>query len=52
MSLTPLERRALQQRRATGTDAMAQALASGFTSAELAQLRAAAPLIERLAQRT
>ncbi len=52
MSLTPLGRRALQQRRATGTDAMAQALASGFTSAELAQLRAVAPLIERLAQRT
>ncbi len=41
-----------EQRRATGTDAMAHALATGFTSAELEQLRAAAPLFERLAQRT
>jgi DNA-binding MarR family transcriptional regulator len=52
MSVTPLGRRALEQRRATGTAAMAQALASDFTAAELEQLRAAAPLFERLAQRT
>jgi DNA-binding MarR family transcriptional regulator len=52
MSLTARGRRALQQRRATGTDAMAQALASGFTAAELEQLRVAAPLFERLTQRT
>ena len=52
MSLTAAGRRALQQRRATGTDAMARALATGFTSAELEQLRAAAPLFERLAQGT
>src|SRR6202044_969584 len=35
MSLTAQGRRALQQRRATGTDAMAQALRSGFTAGEL-----------------
>jgi hypothetical protein len=52
MSLTAAGRRALQQRRATGTDAMARALATGFTTAELEQLRAAAPLFERLAQGT
>jgi DNA-binding MarR family transcriptional regulator len=52
MSLTARGRRALQQRRAAGADAMAQALASGFTAAELEQLRVAAPLFERLAQRT
>jgi DNA-binding MarR family transcriptional regulator len=52
MSLTDRGRRALQQRRATGTDAMARALATGFTAAELELLRAAAPLFERLAQRT
>src|SRR5277367_4569528 len=33
MSLTALGRRALQQRRATGTDAMVQALSTGFTAA-------------------
>ena len=52
MSLTAQGRRALQQRRAAGTDAMARALASGFTAAELEQLRTAAPLFERLAQGT
>ena len=31
---------------------MAHALATGFTAAEIEQLRAAAPLFERLAQRT
>jgi DNA-binding MarR family transcriptional regulator len=52
MSITVLGRGALQQRRATGTEAMARALATGFTAAEVAQLRAAAPLFERLAERT
>src|SRR6202453_1723227 len=52
MSLTPAGRRALEQRRATGTDAMARALATGFTAAEIEQLREAAPLFERLAQGT
>jgi DNA-binding MarR family transcriptional regulator len=52
MSLTAAGRRALDQRRATGTDAMARALADGFTAAELEQLRTAAPLFERLARRT
>src|SRR6202046_221322 len=42
MSLTAAGRRALDQRRATGTDAMARALADGFTAAELEQLRTAA----------
>jgi DNA-binding MarR family transcriptional regulator len=50
LSPTALGRLALQERRATGTDAMAQALSTGFSPAELAQLRAAAPLFERLAQ--
>ena len=31
---------------------MVRALATGFTAAELEQLRAAAPLFERLAHRT
>ena len=31
---------------------MARASATGFTAAEIEQLRAAAPLFERLAQRT
>ena len=52
MSLTAAGRRALEQRRATGTHAMARALATGFTAAEIEQLRAAGPLFERLAQGT
>src|ERR1700744_264894 len=52
MSLTARGRRALQQRRGTGNGAKGGAWASGFTAAELEQLRAAAPLFERLAQRT
>jgi DNA-binding MarR family transcriptional regulator len=41
---------ALQDRRDAGTRAMAHALTGGFTHAELDQLLAVAPLIERLAQ--
>jgi DNA-binding MarR family transcriptional regulator len=40
----------LQNRRDAGTELLAQALSTGFTPAELKQLMAAAPLLERLAQ--
>ncbi len=50
MSLTDAGRRLLRDRRNARTEQLAQALASGFTPAELDQLRAAAPLLERLAQ--
>ncbi|HEY3763829.1 MAG TPA: MarR family transcriptional regulator [Gaiellales bacterium] len=50
MSLTDTGRRLLRDRRNARTEQLAQALASGFTPAELDQLRAAAPLLERLAQ--
>ena len=50
MSLTEAGRQALQDRRNARTEQIAEALAAGFTPDELAQLLAAAPLIERLAQ--
>jgi DNA-binding MarR family transcriptional regulator len=50
MSLTEAGRQALQDRRNARTEQIAQALATDFTPDELAQLLAAAPLIERLAQ--
>lgn len=40
----------LRSRRNARTEQLAQALSSGFTRAELRQLMAATPLIERLAQ--
>ncbi len=40
----------LRSRRSARTELLARALAAEFTRAELEQLRAAAPLIERLAQ--
>ena len=40
----------LRSRRNARTEMLAQALATGFSPAELEQLMAAAPLIERLAQ--
>jgi hypothetical protein len=40
----------LRSRRNERTEQMARALSAGFTPAELRQLMAAAPLIERLAQ--
>ncbi|MEA2283887.1 MAG: hypothetical protein QOK21_4494 [Solirubrobacteraceae bacterium] len=40
----------LRHRRTEKTEQLARALASGFTRAELEQLAAAAPLLERLAQ--
>ncbi len=50
MSLTEAGRQTLRSRRSARTEQLAAALSAGFTSAELRQLMAAAPLIERLAQ--
>jgi DNA-binding MarR family transcriptional regulator len=50
LSLTAAGIQALQNRRDAGNKALAQALAAGFTPAEINQLQAVAPLIERLAQ--
>jgi DNA-binding MarR family transcriptional regulator len=50
LSLTAAGMQALQNRRDAGNKALAQALAAGFTPAEIDQLQAVAPLIERLAQ--
>jgi DNA-binding MarR family transcriptional regulator len=50
MSLSEAGRQALQDRRNARTEQIAHALAAGFTPDELADLLAAAPLIERLAQ--
>lgn len=50
MSLTEPGRRALQDRRDATTERLAKALSADFTQEELAQLRAAAPLIQRLAE--
>jgi DNA-binding MarR family transcriptional regulator len=48
--LTPAGQAVLQDRRNGSTQRIAQALAVGFTSAELRQLQAATRLLERLAQ--
>ena len=50
LSVTEGGRAVLLDRRNERTRQLAQALAAGFTPAELSQLRAAAPLLERLAQ--
>jgi DNA-binding MarR family transcriptional regulator len=50
LSITGTGRQALNTRRAARTEKLAAALGEGFTPAELDQLMAAAPLIERLAQ--
>ena len=50
MSLTDEGLKLLWRRRAARNEMLSNALASGFTRAELKQLRAAAALIERLAQ--
>jgi DNA-binding MarR family transcriptional regulator len=50
MSVTEAGRQVLQDKRAARTEQLAQALSAGFTPAELGQLMAAAPLLERLAQ--
>ena len=50
LSVTGAGQQVLRDKRSARTEQLAQALSAGFTSAELAQLRAAAPLLERLAQ--
>lgn len=51
LSLTEAGRDALRNRRNARTEQLVQALANGFSGAELKQLLSAAPLLERLAQR-
>jgi hypothetical protein len=50
MSVTEAGREVLHSKRSARTQQIARALAAGFTAAELSQLMAAAPLLERLAQ--
>jgi DNA-binding MarR family transcriptional regulator len=50
ISLTGAGRQVLQDKRNARTQQLAQALLAAFTPAELGQLMAAAPLLERLAQ--
>jgi DNA-binding MarR family transcriptional regulator len=50
MSLTEAGRQALQDKRDATTERLAKALSADFTAAELKQLKAAAPLIQRLAE--
>ena len=50
LSVTEAGRRLLRDKRDAHTEHLARALAAGFTREELAQLMAAAPLLERLAQ--
>jgi DNA-binding MarR family transcriptional regulator len=50
LSVTDQGREVLNNRRNARTEQLARALSSSFTDAELAQLEAAAPLLERLAQ--
>jgi DNA-binding MarR family transcriptional regulator len=50
MSLTGAGLQVLRDRRNARTEQLARALSTGFTPAELRQLMAAAPLLERLAQ--
>jgi DNA-binding MarR family transcriptional regulator len=49
LSITPAGLEVLRHRRTRRTEQLATALATGFTATELAQLAAAAPLLERLA---
>jgi DNA-binding MarR family transcriptional regulator len=50
LSVTDAGLQVLRNRRSARTEQLARALSAGFTGAELSQLMAAAPLIERLAQ--
>ncbi len=50
LSVTDSGRQVLQSKRNARTEQLAKALSAGFTPAELRQLEAAAPLLERLAQ--
>jgi DNA-binding MarR family transcriptional regulator len=51
LSVTDAGRELLNSRRSARTEKLAQALADGFSPAELSHLQAAVPLLERLAQR-
>ncbi|MCU1680578.1 MAG: regulatory protein MarR [Amycolatopsis sp.] len=51
LALTDAGRQALKDKRSARTELLALALADGFTPGELEQLAAAAPLLDRLAQR-
>ena len=50
LSVTEAGLELLRNKRGARTEQLAQALSAGFTPAELRQLAAAAPLLERLAQ--
>ena len=50
LSVTQAGLELLRNKRGARTEQLAQALSAGFTPAELRQLAAAAPLLERLAQ--
>ena len=50
LSLTEAGQQVLRDKRSARVAQLARALSNGFTPAELGQLRAAAPLLERLAQ--
>ncbi|HUA70001.1 MAG TPA: MarR family transcriptional regulator [Solirubrobacteraceae bacterium] len=50
LSITETGLQILRDRRNARTEQLARALSSGFSPAELEQLRAAGPLLERLAQ--
>jgi DNA-binding MarR family transcriptional regulator len=50
LSLSPDGRALLERRRSARSEHLSEALESAFTGAEVKQLQAAAPLIERLAQ--
>ena len=49
LSVTGAGQQVLRDKRSARTEQLAQALSAGFTAAELAQLKTAAPLLERLA---
>ncbi|HEX7661283.1 MAG TPA: MarR family transcriptional regulator [Pseudonocardiaceae bacterium] len=51
LSLTDAGRNVLRNRRTAKVETLAKALSGGFSETELARLKVAAPLIERLAQR-
>ena len=50
LSITGAGRRLVHDKRNVRTERLAKALAAGFSPAEIGQLMAAAPLLERLAQ--
>jgi len=50
LSVTEAGRKVLRNKRNARTEQLAKALSAGFTPAELTQLMAAVPLLERLAQ--